>query len=248
MLIRFDNAAALLEAGAALATLFARRDHLPQVNKSKWTSFPGFFHGFAALPDEARWRFLTYVFAEQAPPPHESVLRCDALPGFALRLGEGWADLAVDEGGVIVTTSRGRERYDAAMLATGFGVDMLQRPELAAFREQVLVWADRVPAAESQTHTEAAHFPYLGPGFELLARDPGTLPAARHLHVFNWGAAMSHGQLAGDIPGLGIGVNRLVQAIARDLFVADEQRLYAALLAHDEPELKPTRWFVPAGR
>ena len=244
----FDNAAALLEAGAASATLFARRGHLPQVNKSKWTSFPGFFHGFAALPDEARWRFLTYVFAEQAPPPHESVLRCDALPGFALRLGEGWADLAVDEGGVIVTTSRGRERYDAAMLATGFGVDMLQRPELAAFREQVLVWADRVPAAESQTHTEAAHFPYLGPGFELLARDPGTLPAARHLHVFNWGAAMSHGQLAGDIPGLGIGVNRLVQAIARDLFVADEQRLYAALLAHDEPELKPTRWFVPAGR
>ena len=54
--------------------------------------------------------------------------------------------------------------------------------------------------------------------------------------------------MAGDIPGLAIGVNRLVQAIARDLFVADEQRLYAALLAHDEPELKPTRWFVPVGR
>lgn len=241
----FDNAAALLDAGAAAATLFARRTQLPQVNKSKWTSFPGFFHGFAALPDEARWRFLTYVYAEQAPPPHESVLRCDALSGFALRLGEDWADLAVDDRGVTVTTVRGRETYDAAILATGFGVDMLLRPELAAFREQVQVWGDRVPAAEASAHAEAAHFPYLGPGFEFLARDPDALPAARHLHVFNWGAAMSHGQLAGDIPGLGIGVNRLVQAIARDLFVADEQRLYAALRAHDEPELKTTRWFVP---
>jgi cation diffusion facilitator CzcD-associated flavoprotein CzcO len=244
----FDNAAALLGAGAASATLFARRAQLPQVNKSKWTSFPGFFHGFVALPDEARWRFLTHVYAEQAPPPHESVLRCDALPGFALRLGEDWSDLAVDDGGVTVTTPRGRERYDAALFATGFGVDMLLRPELAAFREQVLLWGDRVSAAEAQAHAEAAHFPYLGPGFEFLTRAPGTLPAARNLHVFNWGAAMSHGQLAGDIPGLAIGVNRLVQAIARDLFVADEHRLYAALLAHDEPELKPTRYFVPAGR
>jgi cation diffusion facilitator CzcD-associated flavoprotein CzcO len=244
----FDNAAAVLDAGATSATLFARRAHLPQVNKSKWTSFPGFFHGFVALPDGARWRFLTHVYAEQAPPPHESVLRCDAMPGFALRLGEYWSDLAVDDGGVTITTARGRETYDAAILATGFGVDMLLRPELAAFREQVLVWGDRVSASEALAHAEAAHFPYLGAGFEFLARDPGTLPAARNLHVFNWGAAMSHGQLAGDIPGLAIGVNRLVQAIARDLFVADEQRLYAALLAHEEPELQPTRWFVPAGR
>jgi len=244
----FDNAAALLDAGAASATLFARRPHLPQVNKSKWTSFPGFFHGFVALPDEARWRFLTHVYAEQAPPPHESVLRCDAMPGFALRLGETWSDLAVDDAGVTVTTARGRERYDAAILATGFGVDILLRPELAAFHEKVLVWGDRVSAAEASAHAEAAHFPYLGPGFELLARDPGSLPAACNLHVFNWGAAMSHGQLAGDIPGLAIAVNRLVQAIARDLFIADEQRLYAALRAHDEPELKVTRYFVPAGR
>jgi hypothetical protein len=39
------------------------------------------------------------------------------------------------------------------------------------------------------------------------------------MRLFNWGATMSHGALAGDIPGLAIGATRLAQAIARDLFV-----------------------------
>src|SRR6267143_1146676 len=41
----FDNAAEALEAGAAGVVMFARRPILPQVNKSKWTAFPGFLHG-----------------------------------------------------------------------------------------------------------------------------------------------------------------------------------------------------------
>ncbi len=47
----FDNAAVALEAGAAQVSLFSRRPRLPQVNKSKWTVFPGFFHGYADLDD-----------------------------------------------------------------------------------------------------------------------------------------------------------------------------------------------------
>ena len=35
---------------------------------------------------------------------------------------------------------------------------------------------------------------------------------------------MSHGAIAGDIPGLGIGAQRLAEAIVRDLFVADADR------------------------
>src|SRR5205814_2474980 len=45
----FDNAAEALEAGAAQVALFARRPQLPQVNKSKWASFPGLQHGYAHL-------------------------------------------------------------------------------------------------------------------------------------------------------------------------------------------------------
>ena len=84
----FDNAACALEAGATV-DLFARRAFLPQVNKSKWTSFAGFFRGFASLDDAQRWRFYTYIFDEQVPPPWETVRRCDAFENFELRLQHG---------------------------------------------------------------------------------------------------------------------------------------------------------------
>ena len=241
----FDNAATALEGGAREVALFARRATLPQVNKSKWTSFPGFFHGFAAMPDEVRWKFLTHVWSEQVPPPFESVLRCDGHANFAMHLGETWNDVKPHAGGVTVTTPKASYEFDAAIIATGFDVDLMQRPEVAAFRDHVDVWSRHVPAAEAAIHDEASRFPYLGPGFEFVEKAPGTLPAARNVHVFNWGSAMSHGQLAGDIPGLAIGVNRLVQGVSRDLFAADEARMYETLLAHAEPELKPTRYYLP---
>lgn len=240
----FDNSAAALEAGAREVVMFARRSALPQVNKSKWTSFPGFFHGYIDLDDRSRWKFLTHVYSEQVPPPFESVLRCDGHAAFRLRFGEGWSDILPRPDGVRVVTPKNEHEFDAVIVATGFDVDTMARAEIAAFRDHVLTWADRVSPQEAARHAEAARFPYLGAGFEFLERKPGAVPAARDVHVFNWGSAMSHGQLAGDIPGLAIGVTRLAQAIARDIFVSEQERLYEALLAHAEPELKPTRYYV----
>ena len=65
------------------------------------------------------------------------------------------------------------------------------------------------------------------------------------MHVFNWGSTMSHGALAGDIPGLEIGATRLAHGIVRDLFVEDADLHWERLQAHNEDELKPTRYFVP---
>ena len=192
-----------------------------------------------------RWKFLTYVYAEQVPPPFESVLRCDGHANFALHLGEGWSDLRLGDDAVHVSTAKAQYQFEAVIMATGFDVDLMQRPELAAFTPQVETWGARVAPHEASMHAEAARFPYLGAGFELIERTPGALPAARNVHLFNWGSAMSHGQLAGDIPGLTIGVNRLAQGIARDLFAADEKRHFEALLTHAEAELKPTRYYVP---
>jgi FAD-dependent urate hydroxylase len=245
----FDNAAVALESGARAAVLFARRSFLPQVNKSKWTAFPGFNHGFVALDDAERWRFYTYIFDAQVPPPHESVLRCERYPGFSIRFAEPWVDVSEDERGVRVITTKGEHRFDAVVIATGFDVNLAERPEFAAFRDSIATWADRVPREAARTHPEAARFPYLGSGFELIERVPGTAPGLRNVHLFNWGSTMSHGAIAGDIPGLGVGAERLAHAIARDLFVADVAHHHAALLAYDEPELATTPYYVtPAGR
>jgi cation diffusion facilitator CzcD-associated flavoprotein CzcO len=125
---------------------------------------------------------------------------------------------------------------------------MMERPEVAAFREHALLWADRVSAAEAAAYPEEARFPYLGEGFQLLEKMPGSAPGLRNVHIFNWGCTMSHGALAGDIPGLAIGAHRLAEGIVRDLFVADADRHFEALLAHEEEELRTTGQYVPKER
>jgi cation diffusion facilitator CzcD-associated flavoprotein CzcO len=248
----FDNAGLALEHGAAAVTMFARRAAMPQVNKSKWTSFPGFLRGYPQLPDAERVRFYAYVLDEQVPPPYESVLRCDRHDAFALRLGEPWLDVAPDGDGVRVATARAEHRFDAVILATGFDVNLIDRPELGALAAWVLPWGERVPSDGSSARDEIARFPYLGAGFQLHARagaDPDVADALARIHLFAWGSTISHGAVAGDIPGLAVGATRLAAAIASDLFVADAARHHAALRAHDEQELKPTRrWGGHPGR
>lgn len=240
----FDNAACALEAGARV-TLFARRPLLPQVNKSKWTAFPGFMRGFEALDDARKWRFYTYIFEEQVPPPWETVRRCDAHEAFTLALGRNWLDVKPRQDGVDVTTAAGVERFDAVVFGTGFDVDLPDRPEIARYAPHLDTWARHVSADEAARHPEPARFPYLGPAFELRSATGEHQQALSRLHLFNWGSTMSHGALAGDIPGLQVGATRLAQAIARDLFVQDADAHWARLQAHDEPELLNTRWYVP---
>jgi cation diffusion facilitator CzcD-associated flavoprotein CzcO len=243
----FDNAACALEAGATV-DLFARRAFLPQVNKSKWTSFAGFFRGYESLDDARKWRFYTYIFDEQVPPPWETVRRCDAHEGFELRLATRWLDVQPRADGVLVTTPKGQERFDAVVFGTGFDVDLLDRPELARYLGAVDTWANHVRPEQAASHAEAARFPYLGPGFELRGRGERHAEALSRMHLFNWGSTMSHGALAGDIPGLAIGAGRLAQSVARDLFVSDADAHWERLQALEEPELLPTRWYVPPGR
>ena len=66
-----------------------------------------------------------------------------------------------------------------------------------------------------------------------------------NIHCFNAGSTMSHAAVAGDIPGLAFGANRLSRAIARSLFLASAEKLQEALHAHDDRELEPTRYFLP---
>jgi cation diffusion facilitator CzcD-associated flavoprotein CzcO len=245
----FDNAGEALEAGAAAVAMFARRPILPQENKAKWTGFAGFQHGYAALDDARRWRFYTYIFSEQVPPPWESVQRCERHAGFSLHFSESWKDISEENSKVTVTTDRSSHIFDAVIVATGFDVNRTDRPEIAAFRDAIRTWRQHVTAEEAARFPEESRFPYLGDAFQLMAREAGAAPeigpALSRIHVFNWGSTMSHGAIAGDIPGLEIGARRLAQGIARDLFLADADRHWDRLLAYSEDDLKPTRYWVP---
>ena len=195
-----------------------------------------------------RWQIWSYIFGEQVPPPYESVLRCDGHPGFTIHFGEPWLDVSPDAGGVTIRTAKNDARFHAAIFGTGFDVDLTLRPELAAVRTNIELWGDRVGAAKAAEDPECARYPYLGAGFELAERSPGATPGLGHIHVFNWGVTLSHGALAGDIPGLRTGVDRLLDALCRALYASDIAEHWQRLQAADEPELQLTRYFVPRGQ
>jgi cation diffusion facilitator CzcD-associated flavoprotein CzcO len=240
-----DNACTALEAGAREAICYARRPHLPQVNKSKGVSFPGFQRGQGMLDDDWRWRIYTYMLAAGSPPPHESVLRAQKLKGFSFRFAEPWLDMIVESGGVTVKTAKSTERFDAVLIGTGFDIDMSRVKELAAFAPNVKLWADMRSADEAKANAEAARYPYVGRGFELEEKTIGKTPCLKDIHLFNWGSILSQGALAGDIPGLFVGATRLVQAISHTLFTADIERHVQNMHAVEDPELSPTDYFVP---
>jgi len=244
----FDNAACALEAGAASVELHVRRAQLPQINKSKGASYPGFQRGFYRLPDAQRWWMMNYIFDVQVPPPHESVHRCAAFDQFKICLNHAWEDLCLTVDStqkVEVFSNQGRHLFDHVILATGFSVDLMARADLANFAPLVDCWKDHVSADEADAFAESASFPYLGDGFEFLPRaDVKGQDWLRRIHAFNWGCAMSHGPLAGDIPGLRVGVERLTQALCARLFSDSFAAHQAALIAFDDRELESTPWFI----
>ncbi|MEP9350097.1 NAD(P)/FAD-dependent oxidoreductase [Xanthobacter sp. KR7-225] len=240
-----DNAGTALEAGAAAAVLFCRRPVLPQVNKSRWMVFPGFQHGFPAMDDASRWNFMSHVTSLQMPPPHESVLRCTRHAGFELRFAEPWTDVVPDADGIDIVTAKGRHRFDAAILATGFNVDLSDVPYLRPLLPHIETWGARVPPEEAARFPALARLPYLSADFQMTPTADGQAPEVGRIYLLSFGASLSHGALAGDLPAVRGSTTRAAGAIARELFVADYQAYRESMHRFNEAELEPTPYFVP---
>lgn len=67
-------------------------------------------------------------------------------------------------------------------------------------------------------------FPYLGREFERLEKKPGQAPYLSRIHLFNAATTMTHAALSSDIPGVNVGANRLINALAKNFFVEDSQK------------------------
>lgn len=237
-----DNAATALEHGAGRVDLFIRRPDIPRINKFTGIGSPGVVHGFEALPDEWKWRFLNYALREQVPPPRDSTLRVSRHANAYFHLASPVLRLAQKGDILEVVTPKGTYLVDFLILATGFEVDLAKRPELGAFADNILFWGDRFVPPEGMENGELAASPDLGPGFKFREKVPGRTPLLTRIHCFNYPASLSHGKLSGDIPAVSEGADRLARAIVRGLFVEDREVHFANLQAYDTPELLGDEW------
>jgi cation diffusion facilitator CzcD-associated flavoprotein CzcO len=244
----WDNAATALEQGAGRVEMYLRRPHLPQVNKGRGSATPGFFHGWGSLPDAERWRLAAYLDDMLAPPPHETVLRALKSRGLGIRFrhrllaarragGDVLLDLETPEGPI-------ERRHDFLIVATGFAIDTDRIAELGRLAPHVARWSDRYRPPAELSRPALAKAPYLGPGFELQPRTPGAPPELSRIHLVNYGAHVSHGAIASDIPGVAVSGERLALALTQSFFREDIAEVRRDLEAFDEPELKDTPFFI----
>ncbi len=240
----WDNAATALEAGAAQAALYVRRAELPQVNKGRGSANPGFFGAWAALDPADRWQMLVYMHDLQSPPPHETVHRALALPGFAIHLATPVLAARPAGGGVVLDLPDRQDQADFLIVGTGFRIDLHHEPLLAPHADAIATWADRYTPPRDLVRPELGRFPWLGDGFELEERHAGACPPLTRIHLFNHGATASLGAVASDIPGVNAGAERLASRMAAHFFREDIRAVRAGLEAFAEPELEGTPFFT----
>jgi hypothetical protein len=229
----FDNAHAALSAGVAVVHVFMRRKQMPRINPIRFMERAGIIPRYPVLDDSAKYELMAAFFRHNQPPTVDMFEAAAAFPGFELHLGSPW--LAVEETGesVQVTTPHGRHDYDFLVLSTGLVTDPALRPELALVQDRIARWGDRYPAPEPNPLLDA--HPYLGPGFELLARDPDDT-LLHGLFAFNYSALISLGLSASAISGLKHALPRLVSGVADQLFRDDEAAILADFHTFAEPE------------
>ena len=234
-----DNAAEALEHGAREVRLLARRATMPRINKLMGVGHPGFVDGFAGLDEAWRWRILHYAAQTQTPAPHGSTLRVSRHANAFFHFDCAVRSVTRAGDGLRVETAKGR-RFDADFLisATGFTIDIRDRPELAAIASEIATWGERMLAPTGYDSAELARYPYLGPAFEFTGRAPWLA----NLYCFNHAASLSLGKISGDIPAISQGAARLAQGIAASLYREDIEQHWQQLLDYEKPELVGDEW------
>ena len=232
----FDNVATALEAGAAEVSLHCRRAELQRIQPYKAISFPGFLRHFGTLDDARRWRFMNYLLSVREALPVETWNRVTRHANFSLHTSSPWDAVAVEGNAVRITTPRGMHEADFLICGTGFEMDVSLRAELGPWASEVAAWRDRYTPPADEPNPRLESYPYLGPGQELLERSPGRAPFLSDIHLFDFGATVSFGPSGSSINAMKFAVPRTVNAITRDLFMADADAHYAAMTAYDTPE------------
>lgn len=220
----FDAAATALEAGAASVDVYTRRPELvipdpagPPINRLVQDVF-------AHLPDDERWRRRKATLTAGASVPADSVERAALFENYRLHVSAPWHSAREADGQVTVEAEDGTATYDFVIAGTGYQQNPATRTELSAIATHIALWRDRFTPPAGQESETLGVVPYLGPGYQLTEREPGQAPWLANIHVFSIGSNASFGLPVGDVPSLPTGIPRLVEAIVRDLVIADLDR------------------------
>lgn len=229
----YDNAATALEQGAARVDMFIRRDAVPMINSFRALESSGFWRNFTDLDDASRWRFMYRLLSLPMPPPQDTVERVMRHANASVRFGTPVLEAAP---GIRLRTPSGWFEADFLILGTGFGVNIADRPELSAIAGHIATWADRYVPPADRTNANMGRYPYVGPGFELLEKTPGTMPGLRRIRMFNHGSMVSTAPVSTGLNGMPFGLPRLIKHMSLDFLRDQAGAMLEDFETYDEPD------------
>lgn len=239
-----DNAAAALEAGCARLDLLVRRPAIPVIDKFTGTGSRGMTSGYLGLPDRVKWEIMNEGDRFPVPPPKHSVERVARHRNAFLHVGAPVTSIEETPRGIRVVTPDGALDADVAIFATGFGIDLAERPELAAFAPHMLTWGDVMGPGKAAENPGLAAHPYLGPDFAFMEKVKGKCPALPKLTCFAYPSVPSHGKVTSGIPASSEGARRLASGLVRSLFAEDAEIHLARFRDYDRPDMTGEEWLA----
>jgi cation diffusion facilitator CzcD-associated flavoprotein CzcO len=237
----FDNAAAALEAGAAEVHLFCRRAEPMVIQPYRWLTFAGFLRHMHEMPDEWRWRFMSYILGLREGFPADTYARVLAFPNFTMHVGRGFTDARTQNDRAILATPRGDFTADFVIAGTGTRMDPALVPMLRHCADNIALWSDRYVPPAAQANARLGAFPYLSPTSAFTEKRAGETPWIEDIHLFGFGTTMSFGPAGSSINAMSIAAPRLAAGVTRGLFQADLPRLHAELRAYAIPQVELDR-------
>jgi hypothetical protein len=178
----------------AFVEMFIRREAIALVNPFRALGVVGVLAQFRRISNDAtRWRFMHRLLSFPMPPPQDSVDRVMRHANVSVRFGTPVLDAVP---GIRLRTKSGWHETDFLILGTGFTVDLHARPELSAIADHVATWSDRYHPPVDRLNAEMGRHPFVGSGFELLEKTPGTMPGLRRIRMFNGGSMVSTGPVS----------------------------------------------------
>lgn len=232
----FDNAATVLEAGAAAVHLFCRRAEIQVIQPYRWLTFRGFLRHFCDLDDAWRWRFMRAILEMREGFPQATYDRCARHTNFHRHDGAPIEAARQTDQGVELRTPRGVFSADFVICGTGIDMNFAGRAELRNCAANIATWADRYQPPADEGNPRLGRFPYLADDYALMERIAGETPWIADIHVFAIASTMSFGASGSSINAMTTAVPKLVHGLTRSLFCADIERHWASFKAYDVPQ------------
>jgi cation diffusion facilitator CzcD-associated flavoprotein CzcO len=237
----WDRAADLLELGAGHVTIHMRRRQLLTANTFRYLEKAGYLRHYASMSDADKWRWIQTIFTFGQPPTQDGVNRCAVFDNFVLHPGASWRRCRPVGGRVEVTATDGSvEVFDHLFVGAGFSMDPRNRPELAAFSDNIATWGDRFTPPADQPDDWLLTFPYLNRDLSFVEREPGRTPVLRNIFCFNYGATVTNAHSGASLSGMKYGIEPLIHGLTHALWVEDEPEHFRITRTWSAVDTDPT--------